>query len=245
MVSAPSLFPTVAEVSASELNFFIYFRKPDGWIVAAPGWPQEYAKRLRQGYTPLPQYGSFVPGHKSRDSRGLAFSAAREGWRVGFQKGGADFAREFPVAQIVAYNWHLTPPYREVDFPQIAGMDIPAYECPECVRPPLPTTQTLATHLRVGHDYSRVDLREYGKEVGIEFSARSDRQVAAELEAHQIAELTAAQTSVDREYGCDQCDWAPPLGVKDKDKSKAAHVRFKHTRARVPETEPAQEVSVS
>lgn len=239
MVSAPSLYPEVAEVKETSLNFFTYYRKADGWIVSAPGWPQEFAKRIRQGWTPLTQYGSFTPGRKSQDSRGQGFDAVREGWRMGFQKGGEAFAREFPVAQIVAYNWHLTPPYREVAFPQIAGMDIPAFECPECVRPPLGAVSGLATHLRIKHDYSRVDLREYGKEIGVDFTAKSDRQQAAELAEKEVEQLTAAQVVVATEFRCDLCEWAPLETVNDKVKSLASHKRFKHERARVPETAPA------
>lgn len=237
MVNAPTLYPDVPDTSESSLNYFGYFRKRDGWIVAAPAWPMEFAKRQRQGWTPLSQYGTFTPGRKSTDSRGATFDAAREGWRVGFQKGGQEFAREFPIAQIVAYNWHLTPPYREITFPQLEGLDIPAFECPECVRPPLPTTQALATHLRLRHDYSRVDLREYGKEIGVDFTPRTERQQAAELAAREAEELTAAQTVVDRAFAC-HCGWAPPESTEDKEKSLATHQRFAHKRARVPE-EPA------
>lgn len=238
MVSAPTLYPDQSGVSQTELNFFIYYRKADGWIVGAPGWPMEYAKRLRQGWTPLPQYGQFTPGAESRDTRGVPFAANREGWRVGFQRNADAFAREFKPEQIIAYNWHHTPPYKEVAFPQIEGMDIPSYECPECVRPPLGTVAGLSTHLRVMHDYSRVDLREFGKEIGVDFTPRSDREQAAELAAQEYALTMSGATPVAVEFKCDVCSWAPPLTTKNKEMSLSTHKRMAHERTRVPD-EPA------
>lgn len=245
MVNSPSLFPTIASVEQEELNFFVYWRKPNGWVIAGPGWPQEYAKRIRHGWQHLGAYGSFVPGHLSRDTRGAAFSAAREGWRVGFQTDSDGFAKEFPVEQIIAYGWHITPPYREVKFPQLDGIEIETFECPECVRLPFSLASSLATHLRIGHDYSRTDLTEYGREMDIDFTQKGSREQERELREIAQRNLAEAGLTLSNEFVCDVpgCGWAVPEVKTNKKQSLAAHKRFKHERARVPDEESAPEGS--
>ena len=241
MVS-PTLFPDQAEVADNSLNFFYYWRKPDGWIVANPGHPNAFASRTKRGWIPLTQYGSYVPGHASHDARGIAFSAAREGWRVGFQTDAEGFAKEFKAEQIIAYGWHVSPPYREVTFPQLDGMDIPYYKCPECVHIPFNRATDLATHLKVGHDYSRVDIKAYGDDLGVDFTQKAAREETASLQ--QAAETRLKEQGYEVSTAvCDfpDCNWAPGAHVTNTAKSLATHRRMAHERTRVPEEEPAHE----
>ena len=244
MVNSPTLFPDRAEVKESALNFFMYWRKPDGWIVANPGHPMAFASRTKRGWTPLSQFGSFVPGRASIDNQGVPYDAAREGWKMGFQVDSDGFAKEFKVEQIIAYGWHITPPYREVKFPQLEGMEIPAYECPECVHLPFYQASSLATHLKVGHDYSRVDITAYGLEISVDFTHKAAREESAELQKAATQRLVEDGFKVATGFTCDwpECDWAPGEHVNDKTKSLATHRRMAHERVRVPE-EPAHEGS--
>ena len=134
-----------------------------------------------------------------------------------FQLGGA---KEFPVEQIIAYRWHVRPPYREVQFPQLAGVEITNYGCPECEKGifasvnPSEAAQMLRTHLTSAidaqHRYSPTDLTSLGKEWGIDFdSARMGRRsVRVERpEEPQVSEplvLTKA-----KEYKCLACGFTP------------------------------------
>ncbi len=230
---APTLFPDKAEVQAAELNFLLYWRKvTNGWIVCAPGWPQEYAKRLKRGWTPLPQYGTFVPGRVSEDARGHRFDAHREPWRVIFQKGGAE---EFPLDQVIAYNWHLTPPYREVEFPQLKGVDVDVLDCPECNLPPFHETDHLAQHLRIRHEYTRVDLKVYGEEMGIAFTRKTRKRAQVtelDREDERLVQLTAQDVERGDACGVDGCTWRPTKN-KNPGAALAGHRRMKHQSATV------------
>ncbi len=245
MTNAPTLFPTVAESTNTGINFFIYYRKPDGWITPNPGHAQAHASRVRRGWEPLAKYGSYVPGELSRDARDIPFNASREGWKVGFQSE-HDFASEFKLEQIIAMGWHIQPPYREVVFPQLDGLDIENFECPECVRIPFNRATDLATHLKISHDYSRVDIKVYGDEIDVDFTQKAAREAVAELQKQAERNLKASgyETAT---AGCDWpgCEWAPGTHVKDTSKSLATHRRFKHERTRVPEEESALEGSES
>ena len=226
---APTLFPEKAEVTRTELNFLLYWRKPpSNWIVCAPGWPQEYAKRLKRGWTPLPQYGTFTPGLKSEDSRGHDFNPHREPWRIIFQKGGAE---EFPVDQVIAYNLHLAPPYKEVAFPQLEGVEVDVLDCPECNTQPFHATDHLAQHLRIRHEYTRVDLKVYGEEMGIDFTRRTRKRAEVrKLAPEDLALQELSQKPVERGERCGigGCTWSPAKRSKQPAKALAGHKRMKH-----------------
>lgn len=191
MAEAPSLFPTPVETTPPPgRGLHGYYRKPNGWIVLAPTSPSNRSGYEYKGFTLLPQYGEFRNGtnepqakKKERDDRGNPWNPAVEPWRLIFQRDGA---KEFTVEQIIAFHWHLTPPYREVSFPQLEGVEITVYPCPECEKgtfssvKALEASDQLRTHLTSGinkrHEYTPTDLRELGKELKIDFdSARVGR----------------------------------------------------------------------
>ena len=226
MVAGPTLFPELAEVKETSINYFVYWRRPDGWLIAGPGWPQEYTKRIRNGWQHLSQYGSFTPGRQSVDARGIPFDAAHEGWRVLFQKGGA---KEFPLEQIVAHGWHIRPPYREVSFPQLEGVEIEVMDCPECECMPFYMPRDLATHLRIRHDYRRQDIVALGDEAGINFRSQgrpawmTEGGVLEQAGAEQVTEAEAPPRAQEYVCGIDGCTWAPTEGTKRPDVALAAH----------------------
>lgn len=239
MTQPRTLFPDRASTQKTPLGDFMYYRKPDGWIVPGQSAPNYFAGKLARGYTPLPQYGTFTPGQMSEDIRGVPFDAHAEMWRVIFQKDGAE---AFPIDQIIAYNWHLAPPYAGVTFPQMEGVDVPVLDCPECDLTPCHDIADLATHLRIGHKYTRADLKAYGDEIGIKFDRKRTRvQVRPDLkEALAKVEGEMQPATVERAgepCGLDGCTWTPSKG-----KNYEAAMRFHRQKAKIHQsgTVPAQ-----
>jgi hypothetical protein len=216
----------------------MYYRKPDGWIVPAQSAPNYFAGKIGRKFTPLPQYGTFTPGEMSEDTRGIPFNAHAEPWRVIFQNNGAE---AFPVEQIVAYNWHLSPPYAGVSFPQMEGVEVPEMYCPECDIMPCHDIADLAVHLRIGHKYTRADLTAYGNEIGIKFDRKRTRvKLPPGLET-KLAKIEATESPpLERGEVCglDGCNWAVP---KNSEKPKGA-MEWHRTKAKKHQsgTVPAQ-----
>ncbi len=244
---APSLYPEPQEVAPPPgrgLHGY-YHRGDNGWVVVAATTPSNRADYEYKGFTFMQQYGQFKNGTNEararrleKDDRGNAWNPAVEPWRLIFQRDGA---KEFPLEQIIAYRWHIRPPYREVSFPQLEGIDIKSYACPECKKGlfastnPSEATEQLRTHLTSEinnrHKYTPTDLRELGKELDIDFdSARVGRvrsvtveEPEAELEAQPAPELTLAEpieddsdvdpATADGPPKCEFCDYSPD-GVK-------------------------------
>lgn len=236
--ATPSLFPEAVEAKKKESNFFIYYAKPkrgrddDGWIVAKPGWANERSKWTEKGWVPLDQFGRFIPGQDSRDVRDIKFDAFRETYRVFFQKGGAEHV---PVSQVIAFGWHRTPPYKEITFPQLEGVEWQDFNCPSCTRSPFNQAIDLSTHLMIGHRWSWADLREYGKEMGYDFSNKSHLQPIEAPEAvAEIPNLTpmnvGAIAGEEPSYNCDACAWTqkPDINPKRRPQALKAHQRTKH-----------------
>ena len=118
----------------------IYWRRPEGAIIVAPGWDSEIANFVKLGFTPLPQYGKFFleqPG----------WAVLREPYREILRRGGA---HEFTVAQLLELGWHRRAPYRGVEFPQLEGVEIPEHPCPTC-RKVFLSEADLARHESVAH----------------------------------------------------------------------------------------------
>ena len=202
MPEAPSLFPDQIEMAAPPgRGLHGYYRRGDGgWIVVAATTPANRSHYEYKGFTHLPQYGEFKNGTsggspKEQDARGVAWNPADEPWRLILQKGGA---KEFPVSQIIAYHWHVRPPYRDLEFPQLADVKIIDYQCPECDRGLFSSlnaaraAQQLKTHLTSkidnAHTYTPTDLRELGKEWGLNFdSARMGKKPVAQKKEAAVA----------------------------------------------------------
>ena len=181
-VQAPSLYPDIAEVKTPPgRGEHGYYRKAgNGWIVTAPIWPTFRGDMEYKGCVHLPQYGAFTIdqpwGVPNKDARGARFNSAIEPWRVIFQKGGA---KEFPVEQVIAFRWHINPPYAEVTFPQLEDVEVHDLWCPECENVVFSAlsekgaVDQLRRHLTAGkdnaHSYKPTDLLALGTQWDMDF----------------------------------------------------------------------------
>jgi hypothetical protein len=116
---APELFGSSGARKSYQWH---YWRKPDGEICIAPGWPTEAVQRMDEGWTSLKRYGEFL-------LQQAGWSVDREPYRMLFANGGA---KEFTAAQIVSHNWHRRPPYKGVLFPQLDRTQVGETRCRFC-----------------------------------------------------------------------------------------------------------------
>ncbi len=229
-VEAPTLYPEIQTVAPPPgRGKHGYYRKTNGWVVVAATTPSNRSDYEYKGFTFLARYGEFINGtgipradQNERDARGTPWNPAVEPWRLIFQKDGA---KEFPVDQIIAYRWHIRPPYREVKFPQLQGREITNYGCPECTKGvfasenPAEAAIMLRTHLTSAisdsHKYTATDLKTLGTEWEIDFESQrlGRRHVTIEdapsiEEADKVVELTVAE----KDYKCQNCGYEPTEG---------------------------------
>jgi len=146
---------------------WMYYKRPNmgpaaGWIVTGPGGSATpggnrrnigaYALYTHKGFKPLPEYGVLDP--PGTDTRvGAQF-------RLILANGGA---KEFPVAQVLAYRWHVDPPIAGLRFPQIEAVrdQIRQFACDECdfecwfIDGDRDTARACFQHLTKTHDYTR------------------------------------------------------------------------------------------
>ena len=187
--SIPTLYPDIVEApSAPGRGAHGYYRRAPsgprgGWIMAIGAWPSFRSDMEYKGNVFLQRYGTWVlpgPGAGSTvtDLKGVRFNPGDEPWRLIFQHGGA---HEFPLSQIIAYRWHITPPYREVVFPQLEGVKVYDLFCPECETGTFSSVvqgeavdmlrQHLVSKVNTSHQYRPEDFRALGEEYGIDFFA--------------------------------------------------------------------------
>jgi hypothetical protein len=242
----PTLYPEIREApTAPGRGKHGYYRTAKGWIVVASTTPSNRAGYEFKGFTFLPQYGEFVNGtndprakQNERDARGVSWNPAVEPWRLIFQKGGV---KEFPAEQVIAYRWHVRPPYAEVTFPQLEDINVTTYQCPECNKGlcastnPAEAAEQLKTHLTSGvngrHKYTPRDLKELEKEWGVRFetSRVSRRPVVVESRSLEqpssgAPKLTPGTLNVLTEYACRKgCGWAPLAESRAPAKERNGH----------------------
>lgn len=240
----PSLYPEIREMPTppGKGEHGYYRRGDNGWIVTAPVWPSFREDMEFKGNVYLSRYGRFVNdvGPKQRDTRGQLFSVTEEPWRLIFQHGGA---KEFPVSQIVAHRWHIRPPYQDIVFPQLEGVTIYDFQCPECERGIFSSTdeeqaafmlrQHLTSRVNDQHVYQPKDIKELGDELGVDLSrSRTMRKVQRTVHGPQVGVVqekpvdTAATPDVERSqgYACTACGWAPLKTSKNPGSSLRFHL---------------------
>ena len=186
VMDAPTLYPEIVETSTPPgRGQHGYFRRlRDGWIVTHGAWPSAQSDMSFKGFVFLQQFGVWVmpgPGKGSTvtDRRGIAFNPGDEPWRLIFQH--PEGSATFPVEQVIAYRWHIRPPYREVRFPQVEGTVIYDLFCPECEKGIFSAEheqdaanmlrQHLVSRFDESHSYRPEDLRALGQELSIDFFA--------------------------------------------------------------------------
>ena len=175
-----------------------YYKRPDNeWIMALPTSLGNDRDWQMKGFQRLLKYGEFFNGTSggkpnTRDDNGNPWNPADEPWRQIFLRGGA---HEFPITQVLAYRWHLRPPYREVKFPQLEGITVTDLECPECDKgvfssrnsqeATLWLRQHLTSEINAQHKYAPADLRALAQEWGLDFdSGRLSRLKKIREEIH-------------------------------------------------------------
>ena len=231
VTESPTLFPEIREVQApGGRGLHGYYRKINGWIVTAPTSKGNREDYEYKGFQLLNQYGQFKNvsdvTHEV-DNNGVGWNSFQEPWRLLFQRGGA---KEFPIEQIIAYHWHIKPPYREVTFPQLDGVQIYDLFCPECEngvfssRNEMEAARMLRQHLmskiNTAHDYRAEDLLKLGQEWGIDFFSQrvGQRSVRRGGEDEEGTLLPQANPhfSDDTKFTCRECgnefDSAKALG---------------------------------
>lgn len=172
MVSDIQASPTWADQGNSKEEAVIYYRRRNGWITWGDTQPSKQIIMLRKGATPLPQYGNIT--------------ASEDLWGPILRNGGA---HEFPVEQVLTYRWYrkdMLPDLRPIQqvgrtmqrvgaqpkvvFPQLVGVKITEFPCPEPCNRTFHSPLHLGGHLRVMHEYDRSEILKYGEAMNIDFT---------------------------------------------------------------------------
>ena len=245
MPDAPTLFPTdLDNPEPPGRGKHGYYRRGDtGWVTVGATTPANRGHYEYKGFVFLSQYGEFVNGtaggaKKERDARGALWNPADEPWRLIFQRGGA---KEFPVSQIIAYRWHVRPPYKEVTFPQLESVKVYDFQCPECTRGLFSSTveadavAQLKVHLTSGvnnqHSYTPTDLRALAQEWGLDFESRRIGTNPVRRVHDQTPEPDAPELTPVTLLSCEECGWAPKPDAKKPEFALMLHKRSHGTDA--------------
>lgn len=167
----------------------VYYKRPStganpGWIIWGDSVSgSKLRDYLRRGYQPLMQYGVINSSYRDNAAFGSKTRPGEPGWtterylweQILTAPGGPE---EFPIEQIVAFRWYRPEncPVPDTVFPQLKGVKIREYRCPECNHAPFVEVAGaggvtgLSNHLRIAHGWDRVSLNAYGERVGIDFN---------------------------------------------------------------------------
>lgn len=193
-----------------------YYRLPEqwdekglqsGWIVAAPGGAGPSGKRavsdlahyISKGAKPLDGYG---PAPVPSDGRKLGLYG---GIFVPLLEAGG--AKEFPLSQIIAYNWHKKPPIRGIEFPQLkeGAHLIREFECPDCgwtsscLVDDTETQGAYFRHLRVTRDDGRHGYPRNEAAIILESQGlHSPAKYAIEAKERELKELEYVKVESDK-----------------------------------------------
>ena len=162
--------------------------KQANWITWGDTQDSIRISKIARGYIPLEQYGWIRTKRREDDDDGPFELYGHWGPILAHPAG----VREFPAEQILAYHWYdaqrlrwalrnQLPPTLKVRngmvlWPQLAGMDLRIFACPECTDQPYLEAVHLARHLRLRHDYDRADIIAFGTQYGIDFTTEINRE---------------------------------------------------------------------
>lgn len=243
-----TLYPTPAQTDGQTTKgFHGYYRRPDNeWIVVAPTSMGNAHDWQLKGFERLTKYGEFANGTTGgkpniTDDNGNPWNPADEPWRQIFLRGGE---REFPITQVLAYRWHLRPPYKEVKFPQLGGLNVTNLECPECDKGVFASLnpqeavswlkQHLTSQINAQHKYTPTDLRELAREWGLDFdSGRFSRlkKISEELHGPTAGDADVGEDEEQAEYrGLDSDN--DQAGERPKGNGQSVRRRGKARRSR-------------
>lgn len=164
-----------------------YFRKPDGWItVSQYRGGASIEMFLDRGFDALRKYGDVTQRLNELDENGEPKRDPAKIWGPILRH--KDGPAEFLPEQIITARWYKEAdlPVKGIKWPQLRGVKIKEYQCPQCNRAPFVSaiaadgnplaigdgTIGLANHLGTsGHQWDRLSLMSYGDKVGIDFNA--------------------------------------------------------------------------
>ena len=210
----------------------IYYRNKRGWITWGDTQASKQINMMQKGCQPLPQFGYIT------DSKDLWGPILRH----------PDGPAMFPVEQVLTYRWYRDCPVKSAKFPQLTGVKIVEFPCPECQRPGFHSPIHLGMHLRVMHEYDRSEVLKYGDAMGIDFSkvpggrqiveyefegAVQEVEEAAEelFEVSTISPQSPASPELRAEIEqtkCDECDWVSKPDAKQPEFALSMHIRHAH-----------------
>lgn len=193
----------------------IYYRRPNkgmnaGWIVFGDSLSGSKLRDfVKRGFEPLMQYGPINTPERNARREGTAsmppdpnMTNERYSWEAILMH--PNGSAEFPVEQLITYRWYRPElcPVPGVSFPQLKGLKIKEYNCPErCGRAPFVDVDgvggvgILRQHLRIMHKWDQANLIAYGEKVGIDFTKVDVATLA--VNEYEIPES--------QEYKCEEC----------------------------------------
>ncbi|HXI96670.1 MAG TPA: hypothetical protein VNG04_11120 [Candidatus Acidoferrum sp.] len=152
----------------------IYARRPykdanSGKPIAMAGWitwidddtlTGALWQKVALGWQPLKQFGYLGSAQGAPDERGP--------WQKILEH--KDGPAQFPTDQLIEFGWYDPErvPVQGVRFPQLRGMKIPLYPCPECSDRDFVKPIHLARHCRNAHSYDRKDIQDLATQLGID-----------------------------------------------------------------------------
>lgn len=143
-----------------------------GWITWGDSQATIQLQKLAQGYLPLPQFGFVQDSDPHFDpTNPFAILLAHPAG-----------ASQFPADQVIAYRWYdprnlpiptdrLCPRCgrtHHIRFPQLAGIKIREFACPECTNRTFHNVLHLMRHMRNAHDYDRTEILALAQEMGVD-----------------------------------------------------------------------------
>ena len=186
-------------ISKRKSEVVIYYRKPlaengrrstqAGWIIWGDSQPNKRSDYIFRGFRPL-QFG-----------RGRKFLRVGGG-EAAFDEYGPwgpilshpDGPAMFPVDQVITNRWYIPEqcPVPGVVFPQLAGVKIIEYGCPDCQDRTFLHPNYLARHLRNAHSYTMADIIQLGSALGVNFKKEfSKANLERVIEMPGVAQMTA------------------------------------------------------
>lgn len=148
----------------------IYYKRPPGgqyggWIVWQDAQESKQMDYVSRGFQPIRLFDQ-------RDRRRpLLVLDSYDVWGPILRH--PDGPALFPKGQVISNRWYNARecPVAGVRFPQLEGVTLTIYKCPECDGERIfHEAIQLARHLRSKHKYDRLELSALGRELGIDFS---------------------------------------------------------------------------
>jgi hypothetical protein len=215
----------------------VYYRMPSGEITWG-GYDDALQHFTERGFQAMPKYGRISALLKDAEGKDYPDPAKVWGPILRHQDGPS----EFTVSQIVTLRWYKDEdcPVPGTKFPQLRGIKVKEYPCPQCQRPPFISAEDedgnavigsdgvtgLGNHLQIIHGWDRTDLTSYGERADIDFNRVGHATKVKEFgfdEPVQAATPEVESVQVEQVEAACKCGWKPKAEVKDKVASMRAH----------------------